>query len=52
MRVGSGKRVKVAEVGDLPVGQGRVIEAEGSPDCTDPGSLSAPIVVVDLGLGG
>src|SRR5262245_63407945 len=25
----SGKRVKVAEVGDLLVGQGRVIEAEG-----------------------
>jgi nitrite reductase/ring-hydroxylating ferredoxin subunit len=29
MSVGSGKRVKVAEVGDLPVGQGRVVEAEG-----------------------
>ena len=29
MSVGSGKRVKVAEAGDLPVGQGRVIEAEG-----------------------
>jgi 3-phenylpropionate/trans-cinnamate dioxygenase ferredoxin component len=29
MSVGSGKRVKVAEVGDLPVGEGRVIEAEG-----------------------
>ena len=29
MSVENGKRVKVAEVGDLPVGQGRVIEAEG-----------------------
>ena len=29
MSIGSGKRVKVAEVGDLAVGQGRVIETEG-----------------------
>ena len=29
MSVGSGKRVKVAAVSDLAVGQGRVIEAEG-----------------------
>ena len=29
MSIGSGKRIKVAEVGDLPVGEGRVIEAEG-----------------------
>ena len=29
MSIGSGKRIKVAEVGDLPIGEGRVIEAEG-----------------------
>ena len=29
MSVGSGKRVKVAAVNELPVGQGRVVEAEG-----------------------
>ena len=29
MSVGSGKRVKVAEVSDLAVGKGRVVEAEG-----------------------
>ena len=29
MSVGSGKRVKVAEVGDLAVGEGRVVETEG-----------------------
>ena len=29
MSIGSGKRIKVAEVGDLPVGERRVIEAEG-----------------------
>jgi nitrite reductase/ring-hydroxylating ferredoxin subunit len=29
MSIGSGRRIKVAEVGDLPIGEGRVIEAEG-----------------------